>query len=471
MITFQEEATTGNINVSESEYRDKENKSRSVEFTCSYNGDIALDTEAEYKDKEGNILIDGKIKKSKQTGKDPNTDDRLYEIEIFDNGYVLIDGNLNKIFRDQTPEQIIETIVTNRGLTFSNEIGTSIYAIGKKTYRDKQPIKAVNDLCDTLGASWTVRGTTFYLYKRQEKKEDFDINENTKWQLGTDGWVKDTDQQAKTIIIKGAEILQRTTENLSGTGTEFVLSRNPEDVEIEGLTQTTEHIDGDYEVDKQQKTITFENSQTDPVIKYSYYSQLRVQVGTNDPIKVLNKKYIENKTEARNLGRRYLEIYEDGIMNAEWETSDFFINVKNVRPGNKIQVINKINTEKNGEYLIKNIKRDYPEGITLEVGEAVTDLFDWQKETKDRIEQLEEKEQNQDYVSRDVFLKGKASINIQASLSYIFGVFDNGEVLFASDTALSSGGDMIYDDGSEPSEYPIAYDDNAIQVSSYIDYT
>jgi len=98
--------------------------------------------------------------------------------------------------------------------------------------------------------------------------------------------------------------MQRTTESLTGTGTTFYTSRTPHDVQIEGLTQTTENIDGDYEVSKgdfedggteKKGKIVFEDEQEDPEVNYSYISQIRVQAktGAGDIYRGVQRKYIE----------------------------------------------------------------------------------------------------------------------------------------------------------------------------------
>ena len=449
-FVFQENASiSGATNISSSQLIKKENSSSSVKFRVGVDFEINIESTAEYYDSEDNLLLDGKIKTAKELSYDPFTGSRIYEITIYDNAYNLIDGNLNEVYRDKTPEEIIELVVEAFGLTFNNLIPSSSgIEIPKKVYLDRDPIDSINELSKTLGANWRVLGSNFYLFRRGDTLSPITINGNEGWAINKDGWIDDTDKKTSTVIIKGAVILQRTSETVTGTGTEFILSRTPVDVEIEGFTQTTENINGDYEVDKQAKKITFNTTQTDPEIVYSYESQVRAEVGDGDPTRVLNKSYIESNIEARKLGRKYVEIYGDGIQKAVWINNDMYsMNLNNLIVGQKIKVINRLNTNRNGEYIITRVVRKYPNQNQITVGEDETSIYNWQSESKDRIKQLEEKDQNSDFSQKDVFKTGKVKVKLTATMTKYLIVENTGEILWSSDTSLSNNADVITDDG------------------------
>jgi hypothetical protein len=470
-FVFQENASiVGAINISSSILTDKENSSSNVKFRIGMDEVVDIDSTAEYYDSNSNALITGKIKKAKEISKDANSDAVIYELTIFDEGYRLIDGNLNEVFRNKEPEEIIEDVVVGVGLTFVNQLpAASGISISKKVYQDRDPIEAVNELCNTLGANWRVEGTTFYLFRRGYTLSSETIDGTSEWALNRDGWVDNTDKQAKTVIVKGAVITQRTAETLSGTNTVFTLSRTPIDIEFAGLTQTTENINGDYTVDKQAKEVTFDVSQTNPEALYSYESQVRAQVGSGEPIKVINRSYIEDIIEARKLGRKYLEIFGDGIQSARWINKDIYsMNLNNFIVGNKIPVINRLNTDRDGQYVITKIVRKYPTQNEITVGEDETSLYNWQSESKDRIKQLEERDQNSDFVQLDVFQTGKVQVKLTAALTKYLVVINDGKVLWASDTTLSTDADLISDTGPDV-DYAIAYDDSALPSGSFID--
>lgn len=474
-FVFQEQASiVDSINVSQSVLSYTKNSSASVSFKCGYEGEITNGSTAEYYDRDDNLILDGKIKEAKEITKDANSENRVYEITIYDYGYNLLDGNLNEIFRSLSPEEIIEDVVEENGLTFNSLLpGSSGITITKKVYKDLDPMEAVNDMCDLIGAVWRVSGTDFYLYRRGDStcSEQIDGTTAGSWVLNSSGWISDSDKQAKRVIIKGATILQRTNETLSGTGTEFYLSRTPEDVEISGLTQTTESIDGDYVVDKEDKKITFNVSKTDPTVYYSYYSQLRIEIGDGEPVKVLVKSYIEDVTEARKLGRKYIEAYQDGIQSATWLNVDIFnIDITDFHVGDLIQVYNKLNTSRDGKYEISKITRKYPQKIEIQVGEDTLSIFDWQGESKERLKQLEQKDQNDDFLQFDKFSAGDIKVNLTSAITKLLIVENTGEILWASDTTLSNDADLISDTGLDE-DYALAYDDDGLPSGSYTDLT
>lgn len=470
-FVFQEKASiVGAIDISKSYLVDKENSSSSVKFLIGMTVPVIRDQTAEYYDSNDNLLLDGKIKKAKELSFDAATGSRIYEITIYDNGYNLVDGNTNEIFRDKLAEEIIEEVVEANGLTFVNQLPSSSgVLIPKKTYLDRDPIEPVNELCNTLGANWRVEGSTFYLFIRAQTLSSVTIDGKIGWTLNRDGWIDETDKKASTVIVKGAVITQRTAETVIGTGTEFILSRTPIDVEFVGLTQSTENIIGDYEVDKQEKKVTFNSPETDPEFFYSYESQVRVQIGDGDPIKVLDRNYIEDIAQGRKLGRKYLEIYSDGIQASTWINNDMFgLDINDLIVGYKINVLNKLNTSRDGPYVITKVIRKYPTQNLITVGEDETSIYNWQAESKDRIKQLEERDQNSDFVQLDVFKTGSVKPKITTTLTQYLVVINTGEILWSSDTTLANDADLISDTGPDV-DFAIAYDDSALPVGSFID--
>lgn len=470
-FVFQEKASIVDaIDISQSAFTKKQNSCKSMKFKVGYEGTITINSTAEYYDSNDNLLIDGKIKEARELSKDINTENRIYEITIYDNGYNLIDGNLNGVFRTISPEDLIEDVVLENDLTFNNLLpAASGIIIPKKVYKDLDPIEAVNDMCNLLGSNWRVMGTEFTLFRRGDFTSSGVIDGTSEWALNQDGWLDDTDKQAKRVIVKGATILQRTEETVTGTNTVFTLTRTPEDMEIVGFIQTTETIIGDYTVDKEAKQVTFDVSQTDPTFLYSYNSQVRVEVGDGSPTKVLEKKYIEDTTEARKFGRKYIEIYGDGIQSATWlNTNIFDLNINNFNVGDLIQVYNKLNTSRDGKYEITKIVRKYPSKTEVLVGEDVLSIFDWQGESKERLKQLEQEDQNDDFNQFDKFSTGKIKVKLTADLTKLLVVINTGEILWASDTTLANDADLISDTGPDV-DYAIAYDDDGLPSGSFID--
>jgi hypothetical protein len=459
--TFVEgEAGEGEIKVAQSTLHKKLNESAYVKFSIKYVGTMTLNQTGEYVDLGGNTILEGQIKTLRELANNPVTNTKIYEVTLYDNGYKLKEGNTNEIFREMLVEDIIESIVESNELTFVNLLTSASDVTIDRTYRDLDPIEAVNELCNVLGANWRVQGDNFYLYKQGQLNCPIAIDGRAEWGI-PEGWIDDSSKQVTKAIVKGKTIRQRDTKTLTGTGTVFFTERTPENVYIEGMTQTTDTIDGDYVVDKANKKITFDASQVDPEISYEYDSQIRVEVGTGKIQKEFVKDYLETPLEARKLGRKILAVYADGVQSGSWQTNKLLdYDVRDINPGDLITVFNKLNTNRNGSYIVTQVDRNYPRRLIVQVGEDVLSIYDWQAESKERLKQLERKEENQDFTQTDLFSQGNVEVRATLELTHFFAVFDTGEVLFASETEMDSEGDIISDDGDDE-DFPLAYDNDA----------
>ena len=167
--------------------------------------------------------------------------------------------------------------------------------------------------------------------------------------------------------------------------------------------------------------------------------------------------------------RKYISIFGDGIQNSKWlNTNIFDLDVTEFNVGDLIQVFNKLNTSRNGKYEIMKVVREYPKKTEISVGEDVLSLFDWQKESKDRQKQLEQKDQNDDFTQIDSFQTGNLKVNLSGQLTKLLVVINTGEVLWASDTTLASDADLISDTGPDI-DFALAYDDDGLPAGTFID--
>jgi hypothetical protein len=466
---FREGAVTTEIKVSESSYLDQDNKVPNITIKFSYVGTITQNQTADYLDANGNYIIQsGKLKTIEELASEPSTGRKIYKATLYAFP-ALIDGNINEVYSNISPEGIVQDVVESLGFTFVNELPSpSGITIPSVTFQDFKPSEIISTYMNVLTANWRIEGTNFIVYRNGVSTlTNVNINAFEGWTI-PEGWKDDTTNQANKVIVKGANISQRTSETLTGTGTIFYTAYVPEDIQITGHTQTTDTIDGDYLVDKENKKITFESSQTNPVVTYTYNSQIRVEVGTGEIVKTITKTYLTTRDEARKLGREYLKIYKDGAQMGIWKNINFLNNnVLDFKRGYKINVLNIMNPDRDGAYVITKIKRDYPRSLDITVGEDVYNLFDWQNETKDRVKQLLQQSQNSAFVIKDIYQTGTIKAKITADVTSLFVVLDLGDVLFASDTTLASDADLISDTGLD-ADYALSYDNSAIPSGSKI---
>jgi len=378
-------------------------KSNICKFSCATVLGMVIGDEAEIYNSDDTLKFKGVIQKIvDQVG-------TIQFVEV--NGYsiALTQTKLNEVYRATTVEAIIEDIIDNNtDFTFSSSITTGI-TISKIVFKDDTLIDAINKLCGLFNGIWNVSNSeVFSLAIKNDTFSSKTLNFDN--DLLVDGkWDTDNLPRAEKVVVLGKNINQRVTETLSGTGTVFNTTRIPEDIEIDGLTQTTASITGDYTVDKENKEITFNSSQTDPEVNYSYQSRIRVELGSGKTV-VLDKPYIETVTEGIDLATSYFNRFSDGLQKSKWIKVDSDISAYTV--GNKIPVTDTKNN-RTGDYLINKVVFKFPKTIEIEIGESEDDLFNWQKETLLRVKELEKKDINDDFITNFELIED--NINIQAN--------------------------------------------------------
>jgi hypothetical protein len=385
-------------------------------------------------------------------------------VEVSDYSVQLSQIKVNEVYESMSPEAIIEDIIDNyTDLTFSSSIVTGI-TITKIVFKDEWGIDAINKMLELFNGGYSVSILkVFSMFVSSTNTCTKDI------QLGRDvlegGWETDIQAKAEKVVVLGAIIDQRTSETLTGTNTVFYTTYKPTNTQVSGLQRTTEDIDGDYTVDEENKKITFDASQTDPVVSYTYQSQIRIELGTGKTV-TLEKKYIESKLEAIKLAMEYKNRFEDGSQSSKWLKIDSDIDSYNV--GDRIYVGDSKNN-KSGYYEIQSVTLELPKKMLIEVGEGEDDLFDWNKETMERVKQLEKNKTDSDFVTKFDYLKSGIAVTLTTTITKLQGVISDGRILWASDTTLANDGDLISDTGID-ADYAIAYDDSAIPADLFIDY-
>lgn len=434
-----------------------ETKPNILKFSSLYSNTPQLNDEVLYYDLDGNQVFGGYIQNIKNV-------DNKNEFVVGDYSVKLSQEKVNAVYENTSPEAIIEDIINNyTDLTFVSTVSTGV-TISKIFFRDEWQLDAITKMLQLINGAYSVDlSKNFNLFIRADSTSSEVLTYGS--DVLDNGWVNDIQKKAEKVIVLGGVIDQRTTEALSGTGTVFYTSFTPENIEIAGLQQTTENISGDYEVDIYNKKITFNSSQTDPSVSYTYKSQIKVELGTGKTV-MLEKKYIESKLEARRLAIEYQTRFADGVQSSKWIKVS--ANINNFNVGERIYVNDSTNN-KTGFYNIKSVVWELPEKMTVEVGETEEDLFDWQKETIERIKQLEKTNSNVEYITIYDFLNNNIAVTVNTEIMKLVGIVNDGTILFASETTLATDADLISDTGLDE-DYALAYDDDAIPASNYIDY-
>lgn len=341
----------------------------------------------------------------------------FYTLEIQSLANILTTQVFSNVYRNQSPEAIIEDIIANQTtLTFSSTISTGV-TLTKQVFRDTKLIDAITKMTESFNGTFTVsKAGVFTLTRRFANASSVSLNNATDVLQGK--WKTDANKKYTKIIVEGANIDQRTTETFSGSFTQVTLSAIPKDIQITNgggtvLTQTTTNINGDYSVDAQNKTVDFDSSQSNPTVDYTYDSQVRVEIGTGNTLK-LQKSYIEDTNTALQLALSALNLYQDGVQTGKWLKTDGSDH-EDVSIGESVLVTDSVNNV-SGTFELQGIVFEYPNRLILTVGEEEDSLFDWQKENQQRVEELEQKDQNSEFVTKFDYNNNELNVSVGSAV-------------------------------------------------------
>lgn len=387
----------------------------------------------------------------------------VWTIEVKDLGNILTNTRFTTVYRNKSPEFIIEDIITNyTTLTYSSTISTG-EILPKQTFRDDILLDGITKMMETFNGTFSVSKTgIFTLIQKQNSINTNQIN-STNGDILQGKWKNDANKKYTKIIVEGANIDQQNEETFIGSQSQVTLAKPPKNIKVTNssgtvLTQTTSSISGDYTVDIQAMTIDFSPNQTDPKVEYTYQSQVRVEIGTGKTLK-LQKSYLEDKDEALNLALSALQLYQDGIQTSKWLKNDG-TDFEDYIVGETIIVTDNTNNV-SGDYEITRVDYEYPNRLYLTVGEDEEGIFDWQKEAQQRIQELEQKEQASDFVTNFIYTVDNLNIALSTDIiTYQKKAIDNGFVL---DSSVLDGTDIL--DGSddqswipiEGSKFPMSF--------------
>ena len=73
----------------------------------------------------------------------------------------------------------------------------------------------------------------------------------------------------------------------------------------------------------------------------------------------------------------------------------------------------------NDYFVISKVVRKFPGTISVSVGEQEVNIFDWQKETIDRVKQLETKDDNSDFIQIYEFINNDIKVTLKTEIADI----------------------------------------------------
>jgi hypothetical protein len=298
-------------------------------------------------------------------------------------------------FDDQTPESIIESLVTNNtGLTFIRKGNLSGMTLRKYI--------AVGKLIDILRDFTSLTGHIFYTNGNKEfvLEPEKHTNINFTFTHGVNCKVfksaYDDTEIVNDLIVLGENIRYHTIETFTGNGslTVFNLDNAATSTRVT-VAGTEKEPEEDYEIDSIGKTITFTTAPTGSIIvDYEFEKPLYIRGTRQDSItthgthaKKLIMPWIKTRFDGIRFVQSYLNRYKDIRLNVKIEIPTLFNSIA------ENDIIHLINTIKNidADFVVKGITWTFPNYITmLNVGEYSFDFLEIDQQITGKIHDLED---------------------------------------------------------------------------------
>ena len=324
---------------------------------------------------------------------------------------------VNNIYTGQSPEAIIEHLVnTYTDMTYTGSFSSG-FTIDVQPFIDMPVMDAIKQMLDLIESDYRVSLTgTFQIEKTGSVAASFNININLTGAnaiLSEDGWIDDSEDKVSKIILVGDKVTYQKTNSFVATAsqTDFITTYKPTgtmSVSQNGTELTPQEegtSTGDYTRDDVNKTVTLTTGATvsdDIDILYDYQKDVRVEIEIDNQAgqdRLFTKKHIKTYQEGRKVARKLANFY--GVTAKRGKLTipamDQFFNLEPNYTSTAKDTIRGVNQKITYEKVIY----EFPNGgLTVEVGRPEYDLFDWSKETQQRIKDLEETNQNNEILQR-----------------------------------------------------------------------
>lgn len=380
----------------------------------------------------GTDIFGGKIEK-------PESDFPILIITAYSYGQEFLDKYVNEVFTSTTPEAIAQSVIeTDTDLTYASTTTTGIN-IGLIPFRDKKKSEVLSFLSNLTNYSFftdTLKNAYFEPVGITDSGLTLTVGTNV---LAKPTWDYNPDWVISKVIIEGDFQDFNTSESFAGPAADFVLAKEPGG-NIKVTVAGTEKIgkiegsnDGDYTVDKENKTISFGSAQSTVIVYYTYKIPIRVEQAaqtnyTHKELKIKNKS-IKSYTEARKLGRDIISLRSTPKKGTTLNVYGFHANLKT---GYLIKVIDEQETDENGEsisesFQITEVKYSGPDGIAeIKVGTNDYMLYDLLRDIDSKINELLQNDSNRELVQNYRLFIDNVEISLTHSVdTYIRNINDS----------------------------------------------
>ena len=300
-------------------------------------------------------------------------------------------------FDDQSPETIIESLVTNNtSLTFIRKGNLSGMILRKYV--------AVGKLIDILRDFTSLTGHIFYTNGNKEFILEPEKHTNIGFTFTHGVNCKalksqfDDTELVNDLIVLGENIRYHTIETFTGNGntTVFNLEQSATSTRVT-VAGTEKEPEEDYDIDSIGKTLTFITAPANSaaiIIDYEFEKPLYIRGTRQSSItehgthaKKLIMPWIKTRFDGIRFVQSYLNRYKDIRMNIRIEIPTLFISIA------ENDIIHLTNTLKNidGDFVVKGVTWTYPNSITtIDLGEYNFSFLEIDQQITGKIHDLED---------------------------------------------------------------------------------
>lgn len=343
------------------------------------------------KKKDGSTTIfSGEIREIKR--------ETLWKLKLVVKGRELINKPINKVYTNQSPEDIVDDIITN----FTDNL---VYASTGTSGVTLEKYIAKGYLIDVIRDMMFVLNWNFRIDKNNNAyfEEEGLINNGRTLTNGTDinisNWVEDPDGIVNHVKVIGGFENIFTEELVSGTGTTFALSHKPRG-SFKAVVSSVEQDPSTYTVNAEEKSVTFSGSKTNPTFTYSYDRPVTVEQQDDSSIssygeiyKEVQAPYLNTLPDARKYAKKFINLHKTPIVmcEARMQSLDFTL-----EPNEIVNIVDNVRS-KSATLVISKITYKASDGSTfLTMGSQQDMEGDWKKEVQERIRKIERRNINQD---------------------------------------------------------------------------
>ncbi len=348
------------------------------------NSNVTSSTIIEFREDDGtSVVFSGRVEDIKES--------MTWQVDLFGKGSELTTRKIQKTYTNTSPEDIVKDLVDNYSddLTFASTVTSGVTI--ELFIADGYVADVINDLITVM--RWQARIDTddkFYFEPQGYIDNSRILTDNV------DGRALQWKSLKKTIVnhvlVKGGFENHLFEETVTGTGTEFSLAQKPEG-SFQAVVSGSIVDPDDYDVDAENKTVTFTSSKTNPTLTYTYNRPVQAEYQDDQSINTYKRRYkaleapwINNLSDVRRYAREYVQEYKDPGVECVFVMPGFDFTISE---GERVRVVDG-RRGKDENLVVKVIEYDARNMQTLlTLGRRTPLIGDFNSEVQYRIKQLE----------------------------------------------------------------------------------